>query len=130
MPAVEGKPWYSFNYGPVHVVVISTEHNFNDDSEQIKWLKKDLAAVDRKVHPWVEEWNRGGHSDHNVKNILQGTLFYKAAESALRHKEWKREPLDQKIMDHVKYDFIHSAPQDANKQRLVETVFQMVQAIN
>uniref|UniRef100_K3WAJ5 Purple acid phosphatase n=1 Tax=Globisporangium ultimum (strain ATCC 200006 / CBS 805.95 / DAOM BR144) TaxID=431595 RepID=K3WAJ5_GLOUD len=45
--------WYSFNYGGVHVVQISTEHNWTRGSEQYEWLKNDLESVDRSATPWV-----------------------------------------------------------------------------
>jgi hypothetical protein len=46
-------PWYSFDYGPVHVVITSTEHNFTMGSEQHQWVVSDLEAVDRSVTPWI-----------------------------------------------------------------------------
>jgi hypothetical protein len=46
-------PWYSFNYGPVHVTVASTEHDFRQGSPQYAWLARDLAQVDRDVTPWL-----------------------------------------------------------------------------
>ncbi|XP_063679765.1 uncharacterized protein LOC134815183 isoform X3 [Bolinopsis microptera] len=45
--------WYSFNYGLVHVVMFSSEHDFRPDSRQYLWLEKDLKSVDRNKHPWV-----------------------------------------------------------------------------
>ncbi|RSH85650.1 hypothetical protein EHS25_003790 [Saitozyma podzolica] len=67
--------WYSYDDGMVHVVFFDTETDlggnftgpdepggfYGEDSgpfgtyknEQIDWLKKDLAAVDRKKTPWV-----------------------------------------------------------------------------
>ncbi|RMX63691.1 hypothetical protein DD238_006494 [Peronospora effusa] len=45
--------WYSFNYGGIHVVQMSTEHNWTRGSEQYKWLENDLEQVDRNVTPWV-----------------------------------------------------------------------------
>ena len=70
-----GNMWYSYDYGMVHYVQISTETDFGngvqapDESllpggeaagpfgsypnEQIDWLQKDLGAVDRSVTPWV-----------------------------------------------------------------------------
>lgn len=62
--------WYSFNYGPVHFVAISTETDFNgapdnvignttagDFGDQLAWLKNDLAQANtveqRKIRPWV-----------------------------------------------------------------------------
>ncbi|GAB9466860.1 Calcineurin-like phosphoesterase [Globisporangium polare] len=45
--------WYSFDYAGVHVVQISTEHDWTRGSEQYEWLKRDLEGVDRSVTPWV-----------------------------------------------------------------------------
>lgn len=49
----EGQPWYSLNMGSVHVLFMSTEHNFTVGSDQWKFLQGDLASVDRTVTPWV-----------------------------------------------------------------------------
>lgn len=45
--------WYSFDYGGVHVVQMSSEHDWTRGSEQFAWLERDLAAVDRQETPWV-----------------------------------------------------------------------------
>mmetsp|Transcript_9968 Transcript_9968/g.25719 ORF Transcript_9968/g.25719 Transcript_9968/m.25719 type:complete len:325 (+) Transcript_9968:4423-5397(+) len=45
--------WYSFNDGPVHVVMLTTEWDLFEGSDQHAWLEADLDAVDRKVTPWV-----------------------------------------------------------------------------
>ncbi|CAH0515206.1 unnamed protein product [Peronospora belbahrii] len=45
--------WYSFNYGGIHVIQMSTEHNWTRGSEQYKWLQQDLEQVNRSVTPWV-----------------------------------------------------------------------------
>ncbi|KAL8004924.1 hypothetical protein Plhal703r1_c09g0049741 [Plasmopara halstedii] len=45
--------WYSFNYGGIHVIQMSTEHNWTRGSEQYNWLQHDLEQVDRNVTPWV-----------------------------------------------------------------------------
>lgn len=66
--------WYSFDYGMVHVVMISTETdfpgapdgpgtrlnggNFGAPGQQLAFLEADLAGVDRRVTPWVV---LGGH---------------------------------------------------------------------
>ncbi|KAL5760345.1 hypothetical protein ACOSQ2_019183 [Xanthoceras sorbifolium] len=47
------KPWYSIEQGPVHFTVISTEHDWSQDSEQYDWMKKDMASVDRSKTPWL-----------------------------------------------------------------------------
>ena len=33
--------------------MMSTEHNFEPDSRQYKWLENDLKKVDRKKTPWI-----------------------------------------------------------------------------
>ncbi|CAA3006733.1 probable inactive purple acid phosphatase 27 [Olea europaea subsp. europaea] len=54
MPAVaKDKPWYSIEQGSVHFTVISTEHNWTQNSEQYEWMKKDMASVDRSRTPWL-----------------------------------------------------------------------------
>ena len=45
--------WYSFDYGPVHFAVMSTEHDFTAGSRQLHWLEGDLAGVERERTPWV-----------------------------------------------------------------------------
>ncbi|EDO47589.1 predicted protein, partial [Nematostella vectensis] len=45
--------WYSFNYGSLHYIMMSTEHNFTRGSRQYKWIENDLRNVDRSVTPWV-----------------------------------------------------------------------------
>uniref|UniRef100_M4B968 Purple acid phosphatase n=1 Tax=Hyaloperonospora arabidopsidis (strain Emoy2) TaxID=559515 RepID=M4B968_HYAAE len=45
--------WYSFDYGGIHVVQVSSEHDWRRGSKQYKWLEKDLESVDRTKTPWV-----------------------------------------------------------------------------
>jgi hypothetical protein len=33
------QPWYDFQYGSVHVVMMSTEHDFTEGSEHYSWIK-------------------------------------------------------------------------------------------
>lgn len=54
MPANgKDKPWYSIEHGPVHFTIMSTEHPWDIGSDQFKWIKSDLASVDRKRTPWL-----------------------------------------------------------------------------
>ncbi|KJE91696.1 hypothetical protein CAOG_02793 [Capsaspora owczarzaki ATCC 30864] len=50
---VKDSPWYSANYGPIHLTVMSTEHDFSAGSTQLAWIEQDLASVDRSVTPWL-----------------------------------------------------------------------------
>ncbi|KAG2671755.1 hypothetical protein I3760_13G010100 [Carya illinoinensis] len=47
------KPWYSIEQASVHFTVMSTEHDWSENSEQYGWMKKDLASVDRSKTPWL-----------------------------------------------------------------------------
>ncbi|XP_062173748.1 probable inactive purple acid phosphatase 27 [Alnus glutinosa] len=47
------KPWYSIEQASVHFTVISTEHDWSQNSEQYEWMKKDMASVDRSKTPWL-----------------------------------------------------------------------------
>ncbi|XP_074286524.1 putative inactive purple acid phosphatase 27 isoform X1 [Silene latifolia] len=51
--SAKDKPWYSIEQGPVHFTVISTEHDWNPNSEQYKWMKSDMASVNRATTPWL-----------------------------------------------------------------------------
>ncbi|KAF5189822.1 Purple acid phosphatase [Thalictrum thalictroides] len=51
--SAKDKPWYSIEQGSVHFTIISTEHNWSEDSEQYIWMKTDLGSVDRSRTPWV-----------------------------------------------------------------------------
>lgn len=77
--------WYSFNYSLFHVISISTEHDFNNGSEQAEWLANDLelANLDRDSHPWVLVFfhrpmyssTSGGHgSNLQVRESLEPLL--------------------------------------------------------
>ena len=45
--------WYSFEAGNVHIAMISSEHDCNPGTPLGDWLAADLAAVDRKITPWL-----------------------------------------------------------------------------
>lgn len=45
--------WHSADFGVVHAVFFSSEHNHSVGSPQYEWLAADLAAVDRSRTPWV-----------------------------------------------------------------------------
>mgnify|MGYP003990574205 CR=1 FL=1 len=74
--------WYSFNYSLFHIISISTEHDFDNGSEQVEWLTNDLqlANLDRESHPWVlvmfhrpmYSSTTGGHgSDLEIRSALE-----------------------------------------------------------
>ena len=44
---------YSFDYGSVHFIMMSTEHNFTQGSPQYEWMENDLKNVNRSLTPWI-----------------------------------------------------------------------------
>ena len=46
-------PWYSFDFGPVHLTQMSTEHAFHPGSTQHAFVMADLASVNRTNTPWL-----------------------------------------------------------------------------
>jgi len=54
MPTIDPTiAWYSFDYGPAHFSLISTEQDFTIGSIQNIWLENDLASVNRTITPWL-----------------------------------------------------------------------------
>ena len=56
MPATNGSNgvfWYSYDMGPVHTAVVSSEHDLAPGSPQHEWLQTDLKAVNRTLTPWL-----------------------------------------------------------------------------
>lgn len=45
--------WFSFDFGPVHFIALSADHDYNKSSAQWEWAKADLEAVDRASTPWT-----------------------------------------------------------------------------
>jgi len=66
--------YYSFDYGPVHIIVIDVEGN-SPGSTQYNWIVNDLSSSTKawKVAIFHEPaWSAGGHSNNsNLQNILQ-----------------------------------------------------------
>ena len=44
---------YGFDYGNVHVVMMSTEHDFTADSKQLQFLDDHLKKVNRDKTSWL-----------------------------------------------------------------------------
>lgn len=54
-----GPNWYSFDYGPVHVIFLSSEHSKyeNDIAQQAHWLEQNLQV---RTDAWPPQRQRGG----------------------------------------------------------------------
>jgi hypothetical protein len=46
-------PWYGMVHGMVHIIMMSTEHDFNKGTEQYTFLQQELERVDRSITPWL-----------------------------------------------------------------------------
>ena len=63
---------YSYDYGMVHMVMLSTEHDYRPGSVQYQWLENDLKSVDRSKTPFVMV---GGHRPMYCSEVVPGKLF-------------------------------------------------------
>eukprot|EP00051_Salpingoeca_urceolata_P004281 m.63959 g.63959 ORF g.63959 m.63959 type:complete len:569 (+) comp13519_c0_seq1:60-1766(+) len=95
------QPWYSFDIGVVHFVLVSTEHDFSaPHSAQYKFVASDLAAVDRTKTPWVVF---AGHRPYYIDSTNEdpGSGDQPVATEL-------RDAFEQLLMDH-KVDFVFGA---------------------
>jgi len=83
-----GLAWYSYDYGLVHVVMMSTEHNFEAGSAQYEFLLKDLAAVNRSLTPWIVF---NGHRPMYIDSTFDGS--FNSDQVVARHMRKHIEPL-------------------------------------
>jgi hypothetical protein len=51
--SAQDQTWWNLTYGPIAWVVISTEHDFAAGSAQYQWFESALAAVNRRVTPYL-----------------------------------------------------------------------------
>jgi hypothetical protein len=83
-PAGErGRGYYSFDLGPWHVVALNSEVGVNASSEQIAWLKADLAASTKQCT--IAYWHRprfssGHHGSSTSMQYLWQALYDAGAE--------------------------------------------------
>lgn len=45
--------YYSYETGPAHIIMLGSYAEYGPQSEQVAWLRADLAAVDRVRTPWL-----------------------------------------------------------------------------
>ncbi|XP_065865480.1 nucleotide pyrophosphatase/phosphodiesterase-like [Euphorbia lathyris] len=92
--SAKDKPWYSIDFGTVHFIVMSTEHNWSPKSEQYQWMAKDMASVDRSRTPWLIFI---GHRPMYSSNILSVDIKFVAFVEPLL-KQYK---VDLVLFGHV-----------------------------
>eukprot|EP01035_Chromulina_nebulosa_P022753 gene22753-29460_t len=80
-PATVNQPWWSYDVGLIHIIGMSTEHNYTRDSPQYNWLKNDLRKVNRTLTPWIlfnghrpmyinSDYYGSPSADLNVMNLM------------------------------------------------------------
>ena len=62
--------WYSRNVPGVHMVFMSTEHDYTPGSTQYSWIEQDLSSVNREVTPFVIVY---GHRPMYSSNSYHGS---------------------------------------------------------
>jgi acid phosphatase type 7 len=89
--------YHSRDVGMVHFVMISSEHDMTAGSEQLLWLEKDLAGVNRTATPWVVfAQHRPLYGNTVARFLPENAIMRKALEPLLiRHK------VDLALMGHI-----------------------------
>ena len=62
--------WYSRQIPGVHMVFMSTEHDYNPGSAQYAWLEQELGSIDREATPFLIVY---GHSPMYSSNSYHGS---------------------------------------------------------
>lgn len=77
--------WYSYDYGTVRTVVISSEHDLAPGSRQHSWLERALRSADRTVTPWlvVESHRPLYHAEDKPENTIVGRHLREEIEDLL-----------------------------------------------
>jgi acid phosphatase type 7 len=53
LPYEWGNAYYAYTYGPARFVMVSSYSSILPGSAQHTWIQEELAAIDRRVTPWV-----------------------------------------------------------------------------
>lgn len=82
-----GNSFYSFNSGSMHSIFVNCYSTNDINSEQYKWLERDLSSVNRDITPWVIvsvhcPWYSSNTAHYQEKHTVEmknnmEDLFYK-----------------------------------------------------
>lgn len=84
--AESGSPsqlFYSFDLAGVHFVMLATYASFEKGSEQVRWLKQDLAAFDRQRTPWLIAGMHAPWYNTYIAHYKEAECFRVAIENML-----------------------------------------------
>jgi acid phosphatase type 7 len=95
------QPWYGFDYGSVHVFMISTEHDFSAGSRQYADFVADMEAVDRSRTPWViVSGHRPAYIDSTNDEAVTGDQPVAQALRAALEPLWVKYEVDLLLWGH------------------------------
>lgn len=75
--------YYSFNVVGTHVIMLGSYTDFDEHSQQYKWLEADLGSIDRKKTPWVIVLLHAPWYNTNNAHQGEGESMRKAMEELL-----------------------------------------------
>ncbi|XP_061336382.1 purple acid phosphatase 22-like [Gastrolobium bilobum] len=75
--------YYSFEVAGTHVIMLGSYTDFDDKSDQYKWLQSDLANIDRVKTPWVIALLHAPWYNTNDAHKGEGESMRKAMEELL-----------------------------------------------
>jgi hypothetical protein len=79
----DGPQYYSYNVGPVHMVVLNSFAVYSAGSNQYKFLQNDLASIDRSKTPWLMVILHAPWYTSNKVHPTDGQLMRDTLESIL-----------------------------------------------
>eukprot|EP00966_Prymnesium_polylepis_P096586 2237706-Prymnesium_polylepis.2 len=75
--------WWSRDVGPIHVIALCTYAATAANSLQHRWLRRDLAAVDRAQTPWLvvmmhAPWYNSNHGHRDEAELMRQDMEVRA----------------------------------------------------
>ncbi|XP_058107588.1 probable purple acid phosphatase 20 [Magnolia sinica] len=75
--------YYSFDVAGIHVIMLGSYTDFDTNSHQYKWLKADLAKVDRGRSPWLVALIHAPWYNSNTAHQGEGDSMREAMEDLI-----------------------------------------------
>eukprot|EP01018_Ginkgo_biloba_P012852 Gb_31158 [translate_table: standard] len=75
--------YYSFEVAGVHIIMLGSYTDYEEDSDQYKWLQADLSRVDRLQTPWLIVLLHAPWYNTNTAHQGEGENMMKAMEPLL-----------------------------------------------
>ena len=76
--------WYSFEAGPVHMIMLCSYADYAARSVQMAWLRHDIGTIDRSKTPWVfAVWHTPWYTSNHHHPMKEGAGMRAAMEELL-----------------------------------------------